>query len=620
MANLITRLLLETGQFDSTLGRSSAQIRQFEARMNRVGSSVGNVTGSFLKMVPAIGAGMGVVGAFQKTMYSTQNTGDAFAKVIMQAEASVNYFFTSIATGNFSNFKQGLNDTIKYAGDLAEAIDRLGTARITSSGLNSIYDVKISEARLNARKASMAGNVEETKKWNDEEMRLVEKKAKESGRLAGIAYDKAKSQIRSSFHRQKGDVNMLNNLTPEDILGFDKGQAAKDAEYVQGLYDKQKKLNADKNNTAKTDKALKDRDASHAKLKKVNSEIEALTDQQKINYALNQIPDVEMIEYVKSLQEAGGALASANNQFDALMFRHERLNKKAEKGSGKSKTEEILTEGSKAYLDNQIAELEKLLKNETDERLQLAYLKKINALKQELNLVKNNIRWKEFGVQSNDGAKLLPTAKIPDMAPRKVYYDIKSEYLNPKKDIKFKFPIDDSKTFADSLKEINELFGSLSEASARAGDGVDNWATGMLKWASATISACINVIPKIEALSEANRVQALTAQGKAVAEGAASVASVPYAGFALALAAIAALSASFAALPKFADGGIVGGSSFVGDRLLARVNSGEMILNRGQQSGLLAGLNSGAQNVTFTLRGDDLVGAINNHGKKNRRW
>lgn len=38
--------------------------------------------------------------------------------------------------------------------------------------------------------------------------------------------------------------------------------------------------------------------------------------------------------------------------------------------------------------------------------------------------------------------------------------------------------------------------------------------------------------------------------------------------------------------PKFADGGIVGGTSYTGDRVSARVNSGEMILTREQQAQL----------------------------------
>lgn len=53
--------------------------------------------------------------------------------------------------------------------------------------------------------------------------------------------------------------------------------------------------------------------------------------------------------------------------------------------------------------------------------------------------------------------------------------------------------------------------------------------------------------------------------------------------------------------PKFANGGIVGGNSTSGDKVIARVNSGEMILNGGQQSALfklLQGLAS-RPNVSF---------------------
>ena len=45
-------------------------------------------------------------------------------------------------------------------------------------------------------------------------------------------------------------------------------------------------------------------------------------------------------------------------------------------------------------------------------------------------------------------------------------------------------------------------------------------------------------------------------------------------------------------IPHFASGGIVPGSSAVGDRVIARVNSGEMVLNKGQQSGLFSFIKS----------------------------
>ena len=45
--------------------------------------------------------------------------------------------------------------------------------------------------------------------------------------------------------------------------------------------------------------------------------------------------------------------------------------------------------------------------------------------------------------------------------------------------------------------------------------------------------------------------------------------------------------------PSFATGGIVGGDSYTGDKLQAMVNSGEMILNAGQQRNLFDSINSG---------------------------
>ena len=76
-------------------------------------------------------------------------------------------------------------------------------------------------------------------------------------------------------------------------------------------------------------------------------------------------------------------------------------------------------------------------------------------------------------------------------------------------------------------------------------------------------------------------------QGEALASGTASAAALPFPANIAAIAAIVAqIMAVFSTIAsvagKFAEGGIVGGSSMVGDRLIARVNSGEMILNGSQ--------------------------------------
>lgn len=77
-------------------------------------------------------------------------------------------------------------------------------------------------------------------------------------------------------------------------------------------------------------------------------------------------------------------------------------------------------------------------------------------------------------------------------------------------------------------------------------------------------------------------------------------------------------------IPKFETGGIVGGTSFYGDRVPAMVNSGEMILNRTQQGNLFKMLNNnisiGGGEVRFRIEGDSLVGVLNNYNRKYNTW
>lgn len=99
-------------------------------------------------------------------------------------------------------------------------------------------------------------------------------------------------------------------------------------------------------------------------------------------------------------------------------------------------------------------------------------------------------------------------------------------------------------------------------------------------------------------------------------------------------AALAVVMAGLAMAGAFAEGGIVGGTQKQGDRLLARVNSGEMILNTRQQANLFRLLNSGIdgqrvrmprafinplavqpqqpQAVRFEIDGRKLVGVLSN--------
>ena len=85
---------------------------------------------------------------------------------------------------------------------------------------------------------------------------------------------------------------------------------------------------------------------------------------------------------------------------------------------------------------------------------------------------------------------------------------------------------------------------------------------------------------------------------------------------------LAAVATTIATIKGFADGGIIEGSSYHGDRIVARLNAGEMVLNRKQQANLFRALDNGiASNavggkVEFEIKGSTLKGVLKNYDNK----
>ena len=125
----------------------------------------------------------------------------------------------------------------------------------------------------------------------------------------------------------------------------------------------------------------------------------------------------------------------------------------------------------------------------------------------------------------------------------------------------------------------------------------------------------------------ANAVSTIAAMNaEALAKGASSAFSLPFPANLAAWATVfATITSIFASLPKFAEGGIIGGGSSHGDTVLSRLNSGEMVLNPRQQSNLFKAINSGefgfdnqtneTPSIQFKIKGSDLYGSLKNYSK-----
>ena len=180
-------------------------------------------------------------------------------------------------------------------------------------------------------------------------------------------------------------------------------------------------------------------------------------------------------------------------------------------------------------------------------------------------------------------------------------------------------PIKATKEAIDSLKEkvatsqegIRAMGNLMSGMGKIVGGSAGDW----LSWSASVMSAVAQALPAIEALLPA-------LFSKAAAETVAQNASIGPFGWIAGLAAMASIIAAMATLPKFATGGIVGGTSYGGDRQLVRVNSGEMILNHQQQAQLWSAISSGNMGggeVQFRIEGQQLVGVLNNYNSKYRK-
>lgn len=181
--------------------------------------------------------------------------------------------------------------------------------------------------------------------------------------------------------------------------------------------------------------------------------------------------------------------------------------------------------------------------------------------------------------------------------------------------------IDGIMSIIKTIETLTELTNKL--ARAKEAEAVIDKATADEKVVNAAKGAAATIAEtQVEKTAATTEVAANTAKGASAAG--ASAASLPFPWNLVAIGgAIAAAIAAFAVIPKFAGGGIVSGGPTSGDKILARVNAGEMILNGSQQSNLFDAINSGqlggnktlSSTVTTKVRSKDLILTINNELK-----
>lgn len=355
---------------------------------------------------------------------------------------------------------------------------------------------------------------------------------------------------------------------------------------------------------------------------------------------------------IGSLKDYESQLQKLNDELNNSVVSDERLKiiqkeKKAleeqiktiKERNGLSNAEPTLVKGSANYINKQIQEKETELNNlvigsDGWKKLQTEIETLKASLKVEPVLDKGSLAW--INKELQDKQTQIQLEVVGSEKYKQLAKDI-AELTGKKNEIELQVKTDtideatkktkELKEAQDRAKEVASLnqqaYSALGSVFGNLGSAIDGTAGKFLELAGQTISAIGQIIPQIVALIGAK-------QGEALASGTASAAALPFpaniAAIASVIATITALFASFAG--SFANGGIIGGTTTIGDFNIARVNKGEMILNNRQQGKLFNMLNSngfysassdGGGSVHFKIQGKDLVGVLSNYNKKVNR-
>lgn len=172
----------------------------------------------------------------------------------------------------------------------------------------------------------------------------------------------------------------------------------------------------------------------------------------------------------------------------------------------------------------------------------------------------------------------------------------------------------------DTFQRLAEVQTLLTKAQEAQNTESDNAAKSTVENAGKIVAAAET---ETQGTVDSAKKTIIAKEGEAAANAGAEASKMGPLGWLAIGAAIAAAIAAFASIPKFEKGGIVQGNSPKGDKILARLNSGEMVLNKNQQGTLYGLLNSRSSDVNisgeFKVRGRDLMAAIEKNDKFKQR-
>lgn len=564
---------------------------------------------TFKGIAGAAGVAMGAIEVFNRAVTSNETNNDKWENTVRSMNNAVNEFFSALTSGDFSGFQNGLEGIARKARETAEALRQIEDAQTVYGLFSSENRAIFNENMVTLRnKNASHEEINAAKKAIED---VIAKQTEESGVLA----DKALQAVQNII-AQRGNINAadISEADVKDMLSIvldrqgglkDEALAQRYKEYEEAYKNLRARYSEIDYITGRS--MFVGGNDYRQELASLNNEY---ADANLYNAIWNKVNGNELKQLVSFLQSAYAArseIASMQRTYQRAGQSTDTVFKKIE--------DNLLSEGSIAYLQAQLKDAQDTVVNTTDETARIAAQKTIDELKGQIS---GMTMWAETQAALQSG-NLMRFIFGDNYGIDEGAFD-KIQYVDDKIDVKDeKIEVPEIPDQSDTIQETTDALGVLGGAISNITGLVDSGAAAWADYFGNIIQTVGQAIPLIDALTNSQN-RAAAAEGKKAAMGAGSaVSNIPIVGPIMAVAAIASVVAALANIPKFAQGGIVGGSSYYGDRILARLNSGEMVLNQDQQRKLLSGMEYSSQEVhvsgDFRISGRELRLVLDRYDK-----
>ena len=620
--DIIARLLLQTGDFNRNLASAKNDVKNLSGTLGSMGGALTKVAGIF-------GVTATAVGVFEKSMNSSQKLNDLYENTMGGLKGAVDEFFYSIANGDWTNWFNGISGVIDKAKEAKAALDDLGNTSMSYNYFNAKNMADFSDQLAIIKdKTSSKEQVEAAKERVKE---ILRNQQEISQVYSDAANDALKKQVSKFTGIESADIKLfdIEDIFRIDVTAIkDETKAKLEQQYKQykQIYDDIVKKNqietiiynaegtTTKSSTTNWDAVRKD----------MQDIIPTYKEAILYNGILNKATDEEL----KQMMELGQTAANVQRAYSSMV---QTANKATQKDITSSvptqKVEKFTSQLEK--MKNDLAEWNRKLDDglakgtDTTEAV-----KKVAALQKAIKELEDKRH--QIDLEINYSMPVQDVRQAADMRAISNPTSIPKDALDLKKIDVTKngiMSIGDAakKAFSDNIESMY----AFAEGLGYMGQMADSVGGAFEAMGASSMASIYQVASSImQGVQQFTQIAA-AAKSAAVAQGVASASAMP---FPFNLAAIATVVATitsiFASFAKFADGGIVGGNSFSGDRQLVRVNSGEMILNKNQQARLFNLLDGDGQSGRVIrvdgearVSGKDMYIAIRNYMKStNKTW